>query len=362
MKTPHIFAPSQLDSIHTHYSEKGFVVVQVLDSKDTSLLIQEQLDEIIAKQPWKDKINLTPKHTHLDPKTRKLAEKAWPFHIGFGACCDPQVFHLPRVWEIRQNKAIYKIASRLAGSPKLWVDINRSIHKLPTKGENEFLHWDCNPYTLDASNPNSVCGKVCYTPSRYVCVPGAHTPEFFQEFTEKYSDIYPNTRNPKFGLDPSKPDPMNLFGKKTTFKIPAGCLVFWNSYLLHGVEQSKPTDPIEYGCYLGYFPAGSRPEYQAKTGVTELEDRLDSYYNNTLPKLWPSFDIIHYYPYRFQNFPHILQKYIDRIDPGSPYKPTITTRTTAKGKIVPHLLPPTNPNPPPQLSSLGRKLLGLDSY
>jgi hypothetical protein len=31
------------------------------------------------------------------------------------------------------------------------------------------------------------------------------------------------------------------------------------------------------------------------------------------PQLWPSLDRIHYYPFRFKNFPSILQGYVDRM-------------------------------------------------
>ncbi len=34
---------------------------------------------------------------------------------------------------------------------------------------------------------------------------------------------------------------------------------------------------VEYGCYLGYFPAGARESYKAVCGQDELEDRLESY-------------------------------------------------------------------------------------
>ena len=63
---------------------------------------------------------------------------------------------------------------------------------------------------------------------------------------------------------------------------------------------------------------------------------------------------------RFQNFPKILQGYINKMPSDHP---GITTRTTKGGKVVPHLVPVLDPDyKPPALSPLGRKLLGLDDW
>ena len=62
----------------------------------------------------------------LPKATRKRFEESWCLHRGFGACCDPQVFHLPGVWQkIRQNPALYKVARKLIGRKDIWVDLNR---------------------------------------------------------------------------------------------------------------------------------------------------------------------------------------------------------------------------------------------
>ena len=62
----------------------------------------------------------------LPKATRKRFEESWCLHRGFGACCDPQVFHLPGVWQkIRQNPLLYKVARKLIGRKDIWVDLNR---------------------------------------------------------------------------------------------------------------------------------------------------------------------------------------------------------------------------------------------
>ena len=151
---------------------------------------------------------------------------------------------------------------------------DRSIQKLPGQGENEFLHWDMNPFASFTKNtpsctsalaasaslvakssaacaaglqgaapiPSSatsslastlpstgLCGKVCYTISRFVAVLGSHTEEFHREFVSKYGKLYPNTSLSavKFGLDANKQDPMELQKRRHEFHVPAGCVMFW---------------------------------------------------------------------------------------------------------------------------------------
>jgi hypothetical protein len=177
-------------------------------------------------------------------------------------------------------------------------------------------------------------------------------------YKEFYPDVKPTAT--KFGLDPKKGDPLGLFDRQRSYEVPPGCVIFWHPKLLHGQTKTPRDAPIEYGCYLGYFPAHSRNAYEEKCGRDELENRIDSYYKGVAPQLWPSMDKIHYYPKRFMNFPKLLQGYIDKMPPGHP---SIQTRTTGNGQVVPHLVPILNRDYVPQeLSELGRKLLGLDPW
>jgi hypothetical protein len=137
-------------------------------------------------------------------------------------------------------------------------------------------------------------------------------------------------------------------------------MLLWSDKLLHGVEKSRLDAEVGYGCYIGYFAAGSRERYAEVCGMDERVDRIQSYQEGCAPQLWPSFDPIHFYPKRFKNFPNLLQCYINKMPAGHP---SITTRVTGKGKTVAHLEPwKEAAYTPPELSALGRKLLGLDDY
>ena len=77
---------------------------------------------------------------------------------------------------------------------------------------------------------------MCYTPSRFVCVPGTHTAAFHADFVAKYAAHYPHVKpkDKKMGLSKDKPDPLDLVQAKRCVPIPQGCLLIWHPRLLHG--------------------------------------------------------------------------------------------------------------------------------
>ena len=187
-----------------------------------------------------------------------------------------------------------------------------------------------------------LCGKVCYTPSRVVLVPNTHTKEFRAAFKRLYAEHYPKvkTQRGKSRAVQGETRPARTRPEGRTVSVPAGCAVFWSKWLLHGMAKTPLNEPTEYGCYLGYFKAGSRQRYEDVCGVTERADRVESYLLGQAPKLWPSFDAVHFVPKRFTNFPKILAGY----------------------KGVTCLRPwPNVGYTPPALSALGRRLLGISS-
>jgi hypothetical protein len=375
----HVFdaAHDGADIIAAHYTTHGFVIVRALTAEECVANIKAQACGILLKQPWKqtlvvrdagealdiedDRYVRALTRPNLDKETLAHYEAVWPFHSGFGACCDPAAFHLPEMWRVRENPALYNIASRLMGGRRdLWVDINRCIQKLPGKGEEEFIHWDMDFLHKPHEADSAVSGKVMFTDGVFICVPGTATAAFQAEFKRLYQPLYPNAKAgaAKFALDKSKPDPMGLAAKKVAAKVPAGCAVFWSEWLLHGVRKNPRRGHIQFGMYLGYFPAGSRKEYARKAKVEELQDRLESFRRGVAPQLWPSFDRIHYYPARYVNFDRMLQPYLSKTRRGYPGLTTRTIKSGArKGEVVADLVPVAAPCPA-HLSALGERLLG----
>jgi hypothetical protein len=375
---------AELQRITAHFKANGFVIVRALDRAQCRAHIKRQVVEIFLKQPWAQKLVVRCPRTkapldihlntdaYLDELTRtggippailEHYKDTWPFHAGFGACCDPNAFHLPEMWEVRQDPHLYAIAVALTGTAQLWVDINRPIMKLPEQGEQEFLHWDL-PYLHKTHEPDkAIGGKVMFTEGKFICVPGTATPEFQARFRAQYAAHYThsNASDAKFALDPKKPDPLGLVAAKLAIHVPAGCAIFWSQWALHGVVKNPKRDGhIEFGMYLGYMPPVDRQEYRKKCGglLGEREDRLRSFADGVAPKLWPSLDRIYYYPKRYLNIQRMLQPYIDKTARGYPG----LTRREVKSKpgtFVDDILPLRDAHyAPPVLTELGERLLG----
>ena len=372
------------------YDKYGLILVKVLDDDACNEHIEDQVRNILLKQPWVDQLVVrdakgNPVDFEKEPRRyvellkapkqprKTIAEwkKAWCLHRGFGATCDPWSFWLETVCETRQDPRLYRMAKTLLGRDDLWVDINRSIQKLPGEGEHEFLHWDRSPFNEEDNwdtDCTSINGKVMANEAFFVYVPETASEEFRRSFVAAYREHYPNAKpkDPKFGLDASKPDPFNLVGRRVAVRIPAGCAAFWKPTVCHGVRPKELDENIEFGFYLGYFPAISRPRYaEVSKSLGEIEDRVASYHEGRAPLLWPSFDRIHYYPFRFYNFPRHLMEYVNKTRPGWPGLTTRTIQSGAKkGTSVPHMvpIPLTESEPhyePFAFTHLGQRLLGL---
>ena len=282
---------SLLGSIHAFYQKNGFVVLKALSSEFCKKAIKEQIKHILLKQPWDEDHRLkvyrmiARRNGHdggveykssgdeviyeddpdlylenllkapVDPKTLKRYERAWPLHKAAGACADHAVFHLQEVWNVRQNESLFQVATTILDSRELWVDINRSIQKLPGQGVEQPLRWDNPP--IKKTPENEIKGKAVYTDSQFVCIPGSHTPEFYQGFARYKKDygFQAEMAHKWKGIDFSSGgiDPLALEGEKRVYTLPAGCVVFWSSKLLHGEETFCILFSIWY-CNIAFYP------------------------------------------------------------------------------------------------------------
>jgi hypothetical protein len=365
------------DLIKAFFEENGYVIVRVLNKEECLNNIKAQVKHVLLKQPWLETLEVKdemPLDFEKDPdryvsvltrdkltkSTLQHYESVWPLHAGFGACCDPQVFHLEEVWRIRENTNLYNIASTILQKEELWVEINRSIQKLPGKGEDEFLHWDVDFLNEKWAKDESISGKLMFTSGTFICVPGTSTKAFHELFKENYGMHYHQQHKAKLGLDPKKSDPLNLKQKRVSIPVPAGCAIFWSKWLLHGVQRNPLDAHIQFGTYIGYMPAVSRKDYKRKAGIEEAEDRIHSFKRGCAPKLWPSLDKIHYYPFRYNNFPQHLKPFTEKTREDWPGRATKTIKSgPKKGEVLDDLLPVIDEEyVRPKLSKLGKRLLG----
>ena len=383
---PTIFDKRDAPGIKAHLETFGYAVVRVLDDAGCKKAIEDQIRHILLKQPWIQKLEVRDRATgavlDIDRDTDRyitelitpdipVAARAhygsvWTMHKTFGACCDPNAFHLPMMWDVRQNGDLYEVMSSVLEKKEIYVTIDRCIHKLPGEGEAEFLHWDVPIFRLRDAGSGSfpgVFGKVMFTDGTFVCVPGTHTRDFADRFKAQYQPFYPKAKDTdaKFGLDERKPDPMNLRSQRQSIALPAGCAIFWSRYLLHGTEKSPVSSGIEFGMYLGYMTNIDRPKY---TYGEERQDRRDSYMHGRAPLMYPSLDPTHYYPKNLKNFPHVMQAYVDRTPADYVGRSTRMVETgSLAGTLCNILVPvPDKDYVPCALTLLGLRLLGIEPW
>ena len=385
------FRVDQVAEAAAHFKKHGYVVVtDVLSEPDRVEFIKQLVKDVLQRQPWslaapfKICDPVTGEELDIDRDTdryiaaftrpmlsKEMVEMLYasePFHAGFGAPCDGAGFHLPTMWKIRQDPRLYNLFRALmGGKAEMFVDINRPIVKYPGKGDHAFLHWDMNVLQFDEDDDfleGSISGKVAATDMTFMAAPGSHTKDAHRHISKHYRPLYPGIRpnSAKFGLDPTKADPLGLFERARVIHVPKGAAVFWSTRLLHGVRKLSMEAGVQLGFYLGAMPAENRPAYKKKAGISEVKDRVRSWRECRAPKLFPSLDEIYYYPNRYTNFPlRMLPKYVAKTNPGWP---GLTTRRIQSGPnagtVYTTFVPVPNPNPaPPPLTELGKKLLGL---
>jgi hypothetical protein len=367
----------------------GFVVVRCLTEKECDKQILSQYKHINLKTPWKvqttikdpakptrtlnfkrkrDRSKLVSELTKANLSKEELEhlEDTACFHRGFGAPCSPGSFHTEALWKIRQKRRLYRLARRILRRRDLWVDFNRSIQKLPMQGDSEFLHWDIPYLHMEWTETKAIGGKVAFTPTEFICVPGTNTLEAHMLIVEEYKPLYPNAKatDAKFQLDESKEDPLNLRKQRVAIQVPRGCAIFWDAKLLHGVRKNGRKNPIQFGMYLGYYGAGSREEYETEAKIDEREDRKQSFATGIPPKLFPSFDKVHVYPFRHMNYIKMVENNAAKTRDDYP---GLTTRVvgsgTRKGEKVPHFEFVADPEyTAPTLTLLGKRLAGLEKW
>jgi hypothetical protein len=223
-----------------------------------------------------------------------------------------EMYHHQSMWDNRQHPDIYHTFAGLLGETKLWVSIDRVNMKPPARSDHRdlnygFIHWDCDTSKLPdpLPHPYGLQGVLYLADTAehqggFQCVP-----EIYRNLKE-YLQSQPEDRNPRV------PD---ITGYKVE-AIPgkAGDLVIWDRLLPHGNGHNYADRP-RYAQYITMFPA--------KMGKTDARDKeTESWRHRQAPAGWPGGD-----------------------PPGDP-------RNWEQSRFP----------EPPELTALGRRLLGLDPW
>lgn len=372
--------PAAAAEMKASYDKHGIVCIALGDKIDLRLVVGQML-ETLLHLPYSDKymlnlrsqsgreLHIKNRADHgeiitelirptLTKENLKRLEQSCPPHREFGAPCTPPSFHNPWANLLRQDPEIYNVATELLGYTAINCDLNRSIYLLPGQGQQAMLHWDCDPREQTPGSEKSLQGKVCFTPGKFICVPGTHTKEFLDKFYPLYDPLYPGRKmgQAKYGLDPAKEDPLDLFGRERAFAVPGGSLVLWNTKILHGHPKLGRDECISFGCYLGFGPEISAEDRAVRRALHR---------QGAVPRFWPSGDRVHPFPVKYGNFPDVFESMVIKKLSDEARKQLLTTRVTLKGKIVPDVHPwgwRPGSYTPFEFTTLGRRIVGLDPW
>jgi len=213
-----------------------------------------------------------------------------------------EVYNHQYLWDNRQVPKVHAAFADVWGTEKLWCTIDRANLNMPLRPGFEykgFIHWDYDPET----KPQNVQGVLALADQMDEEMGGFQCiPELFRTY-DTWKLTQPEDRNH------FRPDISGFELEKV--KLEAGDLLIFNSSEPHGIRPNKSKDKVRIAQYISMMPAEEDNEPLREWRIKSWRDRI-------APE-----------GYAF---------------PGDPRNWEQTKYTTA------------------ELSSLGRKLLGLDRW
>ena len=212
-----------------------------------------------------------------------------------------EIYNQQLMWDNRQMEKVHQAFADVWGTEKLWVTIDRANLNFPLRPGFEykgFIHWDYDPET----RPQNVQGVLALADQTDETMGGFQcVPELYRTY-DTWKLTQPDNR------DHYKPDTTGFNIEKV--KLEAGDLLIFNSLEPHGIRANTSGNKVRIAQYISMMPAQEENE--------ELRQwRINS---------WQSREAMQGYAF-----------------PGDPMERE-------------------KKNPVAELSSLGRKLLGLDKW
>jgi ectoine hydroxylase-related dioxygenase (phytanoyl-CoA dioxygenase family) len=169
----------------------------------------------------------------------------------------------PAFWENRQDENVYSVFSKLLDEKKLWVTMDRASFRPPCRYDLEkygndanYMHWD---YNFPLAKRNMIQGLVYLTDTKetqgaFSCMPSIYK----KIISGTYENIDKFDRfNPNKGLFLSEIQDFDD-SEIVSISAPAGSLIIWDSRLPHGCVSNHYHLP-RFVQFISMYPA-SNPE------------------------------------------------------------------------------------------------------
>ena len=157
-----------------------------------------------------------------------------------------EVYNHQYLWDNRQVPKVHQAFADIWGTEKLWVTIDRANLNLPIRPGYEakgFIHWDYDPET----KPQNVQGVLALADQDDENMGGFQcVPELYRTY-DTWKLTQPDDR------DRFKPDVTGLEIIKV--KMNAGDLLIFNSTEPHGIRPNKSDNKVRLAQYISMMPA-----------------------------------------------------------------------------------------------------------
>ncbi|GAA4838608.1 phytanoyl-CoA dioxygenase family protein [Kitasatospora terrestris] len=170
-----------------------------------------------------------------------------------------EAYHHQLIWESRQSRRVYDAFVDVWDCQELWVTLDRLNLNPPNRGNRSRslieqhdtgfdieLHWDVDT-TLDEL-PQRVQGIIALNSSHPDLGGFQCSPELFRHF-ERWRDEQPADR------DPIRPNTDRALFPVVNPALDPGDLLIWNGHLAHGVAPNLSTNGVRAVQYLSMMPA-----------------------------------------------------------------------------------------------------------
>ncbi len=161
-----------------------------------------------------------------------------------------EIYHHQSLWDNRQSQRIYDAFVDIWDREDLWVAIDRANLNPPRQDKSGnpdgFIHWDVNT-SLDPQ-PIGVQGVLSLLPQDEKTGGFQCAPYLFEHF-EEWVETQPKDRNPLL------PDMTGV--PRDNISLEPGDLMIFNSLLAHGVRPNFSNGRVRMAQYISMFPADS---------------------------------------------------------------------------------------------------------
>ena len=234
---------------HAFFKENGYVVVKQAVPKENCTRVVEAMWAFLGKDP-KDRESWYTPPTGMD---------RYMFAQGIGGV---EMYHHQAMWDNRQHPRLYQAFAEIWGEEKLFVSMDKVGMKPPANPKypdlnHTFIHWDLDTSELPSPlrRPIKLQGVLMLEDTAenqggFQCVPSLYRD------LEEWLKRQPAERNPKRPGDLTGYEIVKVFGE-------AGDLIIFDSLLAHGNGENKADRPrvAQYITMNPASPEASREMY-----------------------------------------------------------------------------------------------------